>query len=384
MKSLGNWWALNSTVLALHLRDRHVGGTLEMEVQMPRLEIDLNGLPDFPNRQEKPEPFNKVIAYWLSILCEMSYHTSSVIARTLRRMAFTDVAFFGFRGTYGFLATHRDHFSVLVFRGTMKDYKNLFTDFSFLTRPIPDMNMRAHGGFVTALSDVWGTCQFGTTSGISVKWVGSEGITNVLNKLCCSSRCYFTGHSLGGALATLAAMRLAEIKEYEDDSQAEITGSDNDGDWKPRIGQPQAIYTFGSPRVGCKDFAAKMKASGIASYRIVNSTDIIPELPLPFGFRHIDVPIYLTQEGTIRRSSTGRSWYRAWEFLKACPSLLSLIIPQTLVRDLEPAIFTNHRIANYRQRLQKLALEQVSTTFGYRPQRETDTNRGADLASAGT
>jgi hypothetical protein len=57
-------------------------------------------------------------------------------------------------------------------------------------------------------------------------------------------RFWFTGHSLGGAMATLAADRFGR-------------GS---------------LVTFGAPRVGDKHFVATFRAS---AYRIVNNTDIV-------------------------------------------------------------------------------------------------------------
>lgn len=78
---------------------------------------------------------------------------------------------------------------------------------------------------------------------------------------------YFTGHSLGGALAVTAAERaLRELGLM-------ATG----------------IYTFGAPRVGAADFAETYNASGLGerTYRLVHGLDIIPTVPpSQFGFRH--------------------------------------------------------------------------------------------------
>lgn len=63
---------------------------------------------------------------------------------------------------------------------------------------------------------------------------------------------YLTGHSLGGALATLAA-------------------------WYLPGERLAACYTFGAPRVGDKRLADKYR---IPIYRVVNTADPIPRLPL--------------------------------------------------------------------------------------------------------
>jgi len=78
---------------------------------------------------------------------------------------------------------------------------------------------------------------------------------------------YFTGHSLGGALAITAAERA--LRE---------------------LGLMAAgVYAFGAPRVGAAAFAEAYNASGLGArtYRVVHGLDIIPTVPPSrFGFRH--------------------------------------------------------------------------------------------------
>jgi predicted lipase len=62
----------------------------------------------------------------------------------------------------------------------------------------------------------------------------------------------YTGHSLGAALATLAAS----------------------------LRPPETLYTFGSPAVGDAGFAATLE--GAAIYRYVNCCDIVCRLPPGF------------------------------------------------------------------------------------------------------
>ncbi|MES1155832.1 MAG: lipase family protein, partial [Pseudorhodoplanes sp.] len=78
---------------------------------------------------------------------------------------------------------------------------------------------------------------------------------------------FITGHSLGGALAIIAAERLQrELK-------IDVAG----------------VYTFGAPRVGSQSFAQSYNACGLGdrSYRLVHGLDIVPTLPpSTLGFRH--------------------------------------------------------------------------------------------------
>ena len=80
---------------------------------------------------------------------------------------------------------------------------------------------------------------------------------------------YVTGHSLGGALATISALHLAQFLKL--DLSREETES--------RI----FLYTFASPRVGNQKFAEECSQK-FRAYRIANSEDIVPGVP-PGTFR---------------------------------------------------------------------------------------------------
>jgi hypothetical protein len=69
----------------------------------------------------------------------------------------------------------------------------------------------------------------------------------------------FTGHSLGGALANYAAVRLSEDSEGE--------------------GRDILVYTFGQPRVGNFRYNAYFKKQVPTNYRVVHKDDLVPHLP---------------------------------------------------------------------------------------------------------
>ena len=84
-----------------------------------------------------------------------------------------------------------------------------------------------------------------------------------------------TGHSLGAAVATLSAIDL--IKN----------------------GTSVSLYTFGSPRVGNKEFSDYVSSlfstlsNKYNSYRFTHSRDIIPHVPYAsMGYEHINTEIY--------------------------------------------------------------------------------------------
>ncbi|KAK2993356.1 hypothetical protein RJ640_007623 [Escallonia rubra] len=86
---------------------------------------------------------------------------------------------------------------------------------------------------------------------------------------------YVTGHSLGGALATLLALELSS-SQFSKRGAVSVT-----------------MYNFGSPRVGNKNFAEVYNEKVKDSWRVVNHRDIIPTVPRLMGYCHVAQPVYL-------------------------------------------------------------------------------------------
>jgi hypothetical protein len=73
-----------------------------------------------------------------------------------------------------------------------------------------------------------------------------------------------TGHSLGGALATMAAASLQ-------DNNMEVAG----------------LYTFGQPRVGDLSFTRQLNTRlADKVFRFINNNDVVPHVPPPFSLRN--------------------------------------------------------------------------------------------------
>ena len=116
-------------------------------------------MPPFPAQSTSYEP---TIAWWLATCSSLTYNSKPEIIQQLESLGFCDVTFFEFLGTFGYIARHHgyppgDPFAILVFRGTENDYTNILTDVEIIKRPVSDQNLRVHGGFLTALQEVWGT-----------------------------------------------------------------------------------------------------------------------------------------------------------------------------------------------------------------------------------
>jgi triacylglycerol lipase len=89
---------------------------------------------------------------------------------------------------------------------------------------------------------------------------------------------WFSGHSLGGAMATICAYRC----------KRSVISSN-----------PEELHTFGSPRVGCKRY---VRQATIQHYRWVHNNDIVTRVPPPWmGYRHGGDEVYLDRRGKVRR-----------------------------------------------------------------------------------
>jgi triacylglycerol lipase len=125
----------------------------------------------------------------------------------------------------------------------------------------PSRPVKMHRGFVTAY--------------LSVRDEIHDHIRNSGAKLY-----RVTGHSLGGALATLCAVDL----QYNFGSRMAVEA-----------------YTFGSPRVGNDAFAESYNVRVPNSWRVVNGWDAVVGLPAPWrGYRHVDTDIKLERGFTWR------------------------------------------------------------------------------------
>jgi hypothetical protein len=117
-----------------------------------------------------------------------------------------------------------------------------------------------------------------------------------------------TGHSLGGALATLAAFELAAsgydavpLPPRETNAAAERLMAGGAASAPPPPPPPpraralvQGVRTFGSPRVGDILFAAAYRAVlGDRTWRVTHAHDVVPSVPVRLmGFHHVPTEVF--------------------------------------------------------------------------------------------
>lgn len=140
-------------------------------------------------------------------------------------------------GTEGFAAWN-DNVLVFAFRGTEPTVlKDWLTDLKFHMTTLADaeVSVGVHHGFFKSFESVRGR----------IRQLANTHLRRAA---------FITGHSLGAALATIAARDL------------QLRGISING-----------LYTFGSPRVGDKVFASTFPVHSV--FRFVNEGDIVPLFP---------------------------------------------------------------------------------------------------------
>ncbi|CAH0057455.1 unnamed protein product [Clonostachys solani] len=146
-------------------------------------------------------------------------------------------------------------------RGTMTTGETI-VDFNFWFKPYPGVDgAQVHTGF----SNAWDEMAFGgAVEAISDAIAANPDYTIVA-----------TGHSLGGAIASMAAANLRD------------TGFSVD------------LYTYGAPRVGNDVFNDFLIGLPGANYRVTNLDDPVPRVPfLCWGYRSISPEYWISKNYT--------------------------------------------------------------------------------------
>jgi len=164
---------------------------------------------------------------------------------------FPYVMYFDNKGTQAIVAHDKERIAI-IFRGTEpKEFKDVKADLKTWPKRSDEVKGLVHSGFAEALDRVWNDL---------------EPFVDECVKLHDIKQVIFTGHSLGGALAVVAAARSKYVGE---------------------------VYTYGQPRVGNRKYSKQVKSK---VYRFVNNNDVVPRVPPPLIFGHQGTKYHIVGE----------------------------------------------------------------------------------------
>lgn len=208
---------------------------------------------DVPHLHPAATQWDLGTAWWCSEISRAIYRREGRL-ELFARASLKELQFFDEGSTQAALVAAKD-FCVLVFRGTA-DLRDWLTNLRVAPGEWPGGG-RVHQGFARASAKVW------------------QAICSALHEV--SLPTFATGHSLGGALATLAA------------SQHRF----------------QATYTFGAPRVGDDRFWQTLQGP---LHRVVHDKDVVPTLPpRRLGYAHGGYLVHLRADGVTPTRTTADS-----------------------------------------------------------------------------
>jgi triacylglycerol lipase len=194
-------------------------------------------------------------------LSMIAYLAPDQTKKAAKRLGFTKTNYYDNDGSQAYSFTNKEDI-VIAFRGTEPNEWNDIKADMDATKAIAETVGKVHRGFKKEVDDIWP--QLEEMLAASQK---------MLDK-----KLWFTGHSLGGAMAAICAGRclLSDINT-----------------------SPEQIHTFGCPRVGTKRYINYAK---VDYYRWVNNNDVIPRIPpVWFGYRHTGKEMYLDSSGRLRK-----------------------------------------------------------------------------------
>jgi len=199
----------------------------------------------------------------------ISYLPHEITALLAKKLNFDEVFFYEQDGAqaYSFIS-QTDH--VIACRGTEpNEWNDVKADLDAITA-VAETVGRVHRGFKKEVDDIWPVLE--------------DSLSKNTKKL------WFTGHSLGGAMATICAGRclLSKINST-----------------------PEQVQTFGSPRIGNKRYINHAKVDYL---RWVNNNDIVTRAPPAWlGYRHSGKVMYLNSQGKLADLSLIELGHDRWK-----------------------------------------------------------------------
>ena len=187
----------------------------------------------------------------------IAYADHDEVKRRTASLGFGETEFFDRDGSQAYIFRN-DVDTVVACRGTEPNEWNDIKADANAVHATAETIGRVHRGFKTEVDDLWPRLE--------------QALVTNQNQL------WFTGHSLGGAMATICAGRcfLSHINSI-----------------------PAGLFSYGSPRVGDRRYVNYCKLDHI---RWVNNNDIVTRVPPTWlGYRHAGKEMYLDCDGRLRK-----------------------------------------------------------------------------------
>lgn len=188
------------------------------------------------------------------------------VKEQVKNLGFTKVKFYDRDGAQAYCFSNKEDL-VIACRGTQPgQFNDIKADLKSIMTMAETVG-KVHLGFKQEVDDLWPDLM-------------PDLILNSNKKL----TTWFTGHSLGAAMATIMASRCNADPEMPD---------------------VEEVYTYGSPRVGNKKYVHSLE---VTHHRWVNNNDVVTRVPFRImGYRHHGTEHYLNAYGNVR---TVTGWQR--------------------------------------------------------------------------
>jgi hypothetical protein len=281
--------------------------------------------------------YDRELAYLMAVISTWSYSDERVLAAKLR--------YYGFPGAHVRLVTVQNNAllvattayliqsasgksAVLAFRGSdPAGIISILGDTQLMLQPF--FGTRVHAGFHASLEVVWDDVHRALLAACDGVQIDDDSVQ--LSKL---ESLYLTGHSLGGAMAVLAAARLSR--------------HDYGAILPPNL--LRGVYTYGQPMVGDQAFAQSCESSfGTRLFRHVYHKDVVPRLPPKSSLRYAHTGYELRSNALDQRwTETKESSERVETLLALASVAVNAVETRTSPRDLIPGpSLDDHSPAGY-------------------------------------
>ncbi len=211
-------------------------------------------------------------------LSDVAYYAEEAARPLFEEIGLHASTYFEREGAQAYLVSN-EHDTVVICRGTEpNEWNDIKADVNVWT-VLAESVGRVHRGFKEEVDTLWPLMEAALAENDKTTW--------------------FTGHSLGAAMAAICAGRcmLSKIES-----------------------NPAGLFTFGGPRVGTRRYVNHCRFPEY--YRWVNNNDIVTRVPpIWLGYRHAGRLMYFDSNGKFRRLSRAQRakdrWRGLWHGLKS-------------------------------------------------------------------